>query len=153
MNHYLKDNRSGYIVLMAIIVIGAVAFVSSLLILTISAESSQNSAIIQQSNQAKALANACAEYALDALHQNSAYSGNETLTLGVGNCVLAPINLVADLATIQSIGTVQNTIRKVEVIAQVTVTTEETDPEAEPPAEPISTITVQLQSWQEVGDF
>ena len=149
--HVSASQSSGFIVLMAIIVMGAVAVVSSLIILTLSANGAQVSAIVEQSNQAKALADACTEYALDALHQNPAYSGDETINLGFGDCSIEPVSLsgeLSDMATIETTGTVDDVVRKVEAVAQVTVVTE-----GEIPEEQTTTTTVQLQSLQEVANF
>ncbi|OGJ62600.1 hypothetical protein A3A67_02550 [Candidatus Peribacteria bacterium RIFCSPLOWO2_01_FULL_51_18] len=76
----------GYILLISIVVIGAIAsaVLSTLLLLGISAN--QVSLSVQQSKQAMAEAQACTEYALLRLRESPNYPGNVTLDSPKGRC-------------------------------------------------------------------
>lgn len=86
-----SPSHPGYILLISIVIIGAIAsaILSSLLFLGISAN--QLSLSVQQSKQALAAAQACSEYALLKLRTVPAYSGNETLNLNGSSCQLLEI--------------------------------------------------------------
>ena len=81
-----SKKHGGYILLISILVIGAIcsAILSSLLMLGINA--GQVSFTVTQSNQSLALAQGCAEYALQQLRTSPAYLGNELLTYPTGTC-------------------------------------------------------------------
>lgn len=95
---------------------------------------SKTSLALDQSNQAKALANTCAEEALLKLKQNLSYTGNETITLASGTCQIQDVKGAGPNRIIQTTGTVGAIIRKVEVKVKIS---------------PSFT----LSSWLEVSDF
>lgn len=86
-----RPTRPGFILLITILIIGALAaaILSSLLLLGISAN--QVSLSIQQSEEALSLADACAEYALLKLRESPSYAGNESLDLGPNRCEILPV--------------------------------------------------------------
>lgn len=86
-----RTSRPGFILLITILIIGALAaaILSSLLLLGIS--SNQVSLSIQQSEEALALADACAEYALLKLRESPSYAGNEFVDVGTERCEVLPI--------------------------------------------------------------
>ena len=86
-----KIQISGYITLISVLIVGAVgiAIATSLLLLGLS--SSRTSFTIEQSSQARALADACAEKAITSLIQDENYQGNETINLGQGSCDILQI--------------------------------------------------------------
>ena len=83
--------REGYVLLIAVIAIGAVASIilSSLLLLGTSA--GQVSHSVRRGAQAFAAAQGCAEYALLKLRESPSYSGNEMQALDAGTCEVLPI--------------------------------------------------------------
>ncbi len=128
--------RSGYILLITILIIGAIAsaILSSLLLLGIS--SAQVSFSVQQSSEALAAAQACAEYALLKLRQSPSYAGNEYRTLGSHQCeVLAVGGIGNNNRAICTEGTSGDALRRLEIaVSQILPQTK-------------------VYSWQEVSVF
>lgn len=130
-----QRHQSGYITLLStifLIAIGGVV-VSSLILLGLGF--SKSSLALDQSNQAKALANACAEEALEKIYESIPFSGSATLNLGSGSCSYTVTKLTAQNRTITSSGTVGTIIRKISIaIDKITPS-------------------INVTSWQEVADF
>jgi hypothetical protein len=86
-----KTEHSGFILLISILAIGfiASAILASLLMRGINAGTVSLS--IQESKQALALAQGCAEYALLSLPKSPTYSGNEILPSATGTCEILTI--------------------------------------------------------------
>lgn len=83
--------RSGYIVLLSVLVIGAIAIAtaSSLVLLGISAQ--QSGFAVVKAEQALENARTCVERAVRSLRLSSAYTGNQTFVLVEGTCSLRTI--------------------------------------------------------------
>ncbi len=131
----VKYKNNGYVVLISVLVLGAIgiAIVVSLLLLGVG--SSRTSFAIEQSNQAKALTNACAEEALQQMRDSTSYTGSGSLTLGQGICAYTVTSQGGQNRTITSSGTVGIIIRKAKIII------DKINP------------TINIISWQEVADF
>ena len=115
--------------------VGAVGIALTLSVILLGLGSARTSFALEQSNQAKALANACTEEALQQIRESTLFTGSGTLTLGQGTCTYTLTSQGGQNRTIDASGTVGTIIRKVKVIInQVT---------------PLITLT----SWQEVSDF
>lgn len=125
--------QRGYVALMAVLIIGAVALAISLVLLTTGADSQRTSLVAQQSKQARSLAVACAEEALQVVHDNIAYTGTSNLSLGQGSCTYTVTVTAATTRTIVVSGTVGNVVRKIQ--AYVT----------------IGSSSISVTSWQEVS--
>lgn len=129
-------HRSGFILLITILIIGAIAsaILSSLLLLGISAN--QVSLSVQQSQQALATAQACAEYALLQLRESPSYAGNEFLALGNDRCEVLPVGGIGNNnRAVCTEGTSGDAIRRLEIaVSQVLPQTK-------------------VYSWQEVAVF
>lgn len=82
----LSSSRPGYVFLLTILVIGAVASAtaSSLMLLGWAAE--QNGLLVQESIQAFEYAHTCAERALRELRRDLNYSGDKTFVFDRGTC-------------------------------------------------------------------
>ena len=132
--HHL-DNQRGYITLLSVLIVSTVGFAVAVTLILLGLGSGRSSFSIEQSNQAKSVANACAERALQEIRNNTAYSGNGNLTLGQGSCSFIVSNTGGENRLINSSGQVGEVIRKVEIN--------------------INTINPQINilSWQEVADF
>lgn len=132
----MHKKRKGFILLITILIIGAIAsaILSSLLLLGISAN--QVSLSVQQSEKALATAQACAEYALLRLRQSPSYDGNEFLTLGDDQCEILTIGGIGNNnRAVCAEGTSGEAIRRLEIaVSQVLPQTT-------------------LYSWQEVAIF
>jgi len=131
---YNKKDR-GYITLMSVLIISAVGLAIAIFLILFGLGSSRSSFAIEQSNQAKALANACAEEALQQIRGLTSYIGSGNLTLGRGVCGYTVTSQGSQNRTITASGTVGTIIRKVNIIIN----------DIEPK--------IQVVSWQEVADF
>lgn len=128
-------NRRGYITLISVLVVGAVGVAIATALLMLGLTSSRTGFALVQSNQAKALANACAEEALQQIRDLTPYVGTDGLSIGSGTCTYTVTSQGGQNRTIESLGTVGTTLRKVEVIL------DQIYPH------------LVVVSWQEVADF
>ncbi len=133
---YVTNTKErGYITLVSVLVVGAVgaAIATSLILLGLS--SSRTSFALEQSDQAKALADACVEEALRVIRDNSSYTGTDGFSLGQGTCSYTVTDLGGENRELESTGTVGTVVRKAEIN--------------------IDTINPQLSilSWEELADF
>lgn len=130
-----SSSHAGYVTLLTVLVVSAVgvAVASSLLLLGIG--NARSSLALQQSKNAAALADACAEEALQQLRFSTSYSGTATLTLGSGTCSYTVIVGSGEAREVEATGTVGTVVRKVDVfVSQLTPKTV-------------------ISSWQEVATF
>ena len=106
----------GYITLISVLVVGAVGIAIATSLLLLGVGSSRTSFALEQSNQAKALTNACAEEALQLISGSVSYTGSGNLTLGQGTCTYTVTNQGAQNRTITASGTVGTVVRKLTII-------------------------------------
>lgn len=130
----MNMNR-GYITLISVLVVGAVGVTITISLILLGLSSSRTSFAVEQSGQAKALANACAEEALQEIRDSTPYTGSDNLTLGQGNCTYTVTSQGGQDRTITATGTVDTIVRKVEIVI------DKINP------------TIEVVSWQEVADF
>ena len=135
ISYKLTANTSGFITLISVLIAGAVGvgIVTSLILLGLG--SSRTSFALIQSNQAKTLANACAEEALQQIRDSTPFSGTGNLTLGAGTCTYTVTKLTGQNRTITGSGTVGTIIRKISISLDKI------------------TPNINITSWQEVADF
>ena len=135
--NYLKirEMRKGYIALITVLVTGAVGVAITVSLILLGLGSSRTSFSLEQSNQAKALANACSEEALQQIRDSTPFTGTGNLTLGRGTCAYAVVNDGAQNRTVSASGTVGTVVRKVKI------TIDKINP------------SINITSWQEVADF
>lgn len=125
----------GYVTLLSVLVLGAVGVAIAVSLLLLGLGSSRTSFALEQSNQAKALANACAEEALQQIRDATPFTGTGNLALGQGTCSYTVTSQGAQNRTIIASGTIGTIVRKVKIIINN-----------------ISPV-IQVISWQEVADF
>lgn len=125
----------GYITLISVLVVGAVGVAITVSLLLLGLGSSRTSFAYEQSNQAKALANACAEEALQTIRNNTSYVGTSGFDLGQGSCSYTVTNEGGENRTITAVGVVGIINRRVEVVIG------DINPQ------------INIVSWQEVADF
>lgn len=131
-----KKEVNGFVILTGVIVIGAIAIVVAVSLILIGLGLSRTSFANEQSAQAKGLADACAEYALNQLRNDSNYAGDEILSIGPGSCYIRPVLGSGNTnRTVETIGTVGPITRKVKI--QVL--------RIKPK--------IEITAWQEVADF
>lgn len=108
-------NKNGYITLISVLVAGALILLITTTLLITGITFSKNGLALENSNQAKALADACAEEALQQIRDSVAYSGGATLNIGNGSCNYTVLSIGGQSRNIQSVGTVNGYVRKVEI--------------------------------------
>lgn len=128
-------NQKGYITLLSTLFLVAIGGVVAGSLILLGLGFSKTSFTLVQSNQAKALANACMEEALERINDSAPFTGTGSLTLGAGTCSYTVTSGGGQNRTITSSGTVGSIIRK------VTVTIDKITP------------AIEVTSWQEVADF
>lgn len=127
--------EQGIIVLITVLVIGAVVLLIGLGMSVRSVMESDTSLDEELSHQALVMATSCMEQALLSLADDSAYTGNQTITIGSYTCTIATITGSGDTRTVQTSSTVSGYTRRL----LVTVSN------VNPP--------LQVSSWQEVSSF
>jgi len=130
-----KNYQKGYIALITVLVIGAVGIAIATSLLLLGLGLSRTSFAIEQSNQAMALANACAEEALQQIRDATPFEGTNNLTLGQGNCTYTVTKQLGQNRTITASGTVGTVTRKVKI------TLDKITP------------SINITNWQELADF
>lgn len=129
------NKKDGYIVLVTVLILGAVGLSIAISIILLGLGQSRSSASLDQLNQAKALANACVEEALQQIRDLDTYEGSGELTIGNGTCGFTVINQGSDNREVQATGTIGKISRKIKVIV------DNISPE------------INISSWQEVSEF
>lgn len=118
---------------MAVLIVGAASLAIGLALLATGADSQRATLVIQQSIQARSLATACAEEALQEIHDDTAFTGTGNLSLGQGTCSYTVTNTGGSNRTITTSGTVNGVVRKLEIYATINVSS------------------ISITSWQEVS--
>ena len=133
----MRYNKSsaGFVTLLSVLVVAAVGVAIATSLLLLGVGSFRTSFAYTQSNQAKGLASACAEEALQQIRDATSFTGSGNLSLGQGTCSYTVTSQGGQNRTITASGTVGTIIRKTKVI--------------------INKITplITVISWQEVSDF
>ena len=125
----------GFITLISVLVVGAVGVAIMLSLILLGLGSSRTSFAVEQSSQAKALANACAEEALQQIRDSTPFTGTGSLTLGQGTCSYTVTSQGGSNRTVTASGTVGTIVRKLKIIIN------QINP------------TITVTSWQEISDF
>ncbi len=92
MNKNLRNNKGGYITLISVLIIGAIAIAITTSMLLLGLGSSRTSFALEQGYQAKALANLCSEEALQQIRSSTSFSGTNNLSAGQGTCTYTVTN-------------------------------------------------------------
>ena len=111
-----RDHSNGFITLVSVLAMGAVGIAIALSLILLGVGNARTSFAVEQTNQAKALANACAEEALQKIKDFTPFTGSGTLTLGQGTCSYTVTSQGGQNRTITASGSVGQTIRKVKII-------------------------------------
>jgi hypothetical protein len=81
---------------------------------------SQRSVLISQSSiQARNLAVACGEEALQQMHDDTSFTGTNNLSLGQGTCTYTVTNLGGSSRQVDANGTVNGVVRKIQIYATI----------------------------------
>lgn len=135
---FVSNPKKGIISLLFTLIVGSVALSIAVTMLILSTDISLSAGIFRESNQAKSLANACGEYALEAIRDNPSVSGTVDLppaTFSTGTCRYTIIINSPTNRTVNAQGTSGTTVRKIQAqIFQIRPK-------------------ILLTSWQEIADF
>lgn len=129
------DKKNGYITLMSVLIVSSIGVSIALSLVLLGLGSSKSSLALERSTEARGLANACAEQALQEIRNSTAYTGTGNLTLGQGTCVYTVTDMGAETRLITATGQVNETIRKLKITIDVI------NPQ------------INISSWQELADF
>ncbi len=130
----IKGSQKGYIALMSVILIGVLGVAVMISVVGQGVTSSKTDFSLQQSGQARVLATACAEEALQVILETGTTSKTSSLSLGSGTCSYV-ISKPSSSIIINSTGNLGSLVKKVQVILSTT------------------SPSVVLSSWQDVSDF
>jgi hypothetical protein len=107
--------NKGFGTLYIVIILGSAALGLALYISTSSFWSIRGSIDGRQSDKAKALANACAEIALEMMRENNSYAGSDDLSLEGSTCNYSVSNTGGATRLVEVSATVGNIVRKLEI--------------------------------------
>lgn len=119
---------------MAVLVVGAAATAIGLTLLTTAMDQGRAALITQQSAQARDLADACGEEALQQIYTSGSFTGTNSLSQGQGSCNYTVTNTGGSNRVIDATGTVGVVARKIKIYVTITSTS------------------ISITSWQEVAD-
>jgi hypothetical protein len=108
----------GYVALLAVLIVGAVATAIGVTLLIIGVDSQRSASVITRSIQARSLASTCAEQALQVIHDDTNYTGSGNLILAGGTCSYTVTNTGGATRSIALTGTMDTVLRR----ATVTIT-------------------------------
>jgi len=131
---YIRCQQKGYVALLAVLIMGAASLAISLALLTTGTDAQRSTLVTQQSAQARNLAGACAEEALQQIHDNTAFTGNNALNHGQGTCSYTVTSTGSATRVVDTSGTVGSVVRKIKVYVTITSSS------------------ISVTSWQEVAD-
>ena len=123
----------GFVTLISVLILGAVGVAVVVSLIQLGLGSSRTSFATEQSVQARGLADACGEQALDTLRTSPSYTGTTNVTLGQGTCSFTVTNTGGTTRSLTAVGTVGTIVR------HLTITVATVSP-------------VTLTSWQEVAN-
>ena len=91
MTLLFQQRRGGYIFLISVLVIGAIASATAVSLLLLGWAAEQNGQVVAESAQAYEYAHACTERALLSLRSDLGYAGSGTVTFASGQCAILPL--------------------------------------------------------------
>jgi hypothetical protein len=145
IKNILKSVRknAGYLTLLSVLIIGAVALGSALFILEAGANAARNTIVREESLRAQALADACAESGLLTIKNTESLPQAGGIDFGYGHCEFTTEESAPSEDLVKASGFVESVVRKVKISASVTTTIHETG----------TTTSITAANWQEVADF
>lgn len=111
--------QTGYVALLAVLVVGAASLAIATGLLLTGADSSRATLASQQAAQARSLAAGCAEEALQILRDNTAFTGANTVVSSTGSCSYTVTATGANSRTVDTSATMVNAVHKVRVYVTI----------------------------------
>lgn len=135
-NNMLKVNKkSGFIVLISVLIISSIVLSISLMIVLVNINSSKNSLSTNNANQARLLANTCSEYALQEIALDTNIFGSFVLSLGDDTCNYSIYHGAGEERVIESWSEIRGSVRRERVVIDS------------------FSPNINIASWQEIADF
>jgi hypothetical protein len=116
MNKFKIYKKNGFMTLYSVIIVGSIALGLVLVLATSSAWGIKSVINNKNSNQIKALSNACIEIALEAVRENNNFVGTANVNINGNLCSYTVVNLGGNNRTISASGTIKDVTRKVNVV-------------------------------------
>ncbi len=110
------SSNKGYVALISVLIIGAIGAAVATSIVLLGLGSSLTGFGFERSIQARGLADACIEEALQQIRNSTPFTGSGSLTFGQGTCDYTVTSQGGQNRTITAIGAVAGTVRKAEVV-------------------------------------
>ena len=134
MDHSSYTNR-GYITLLSVMVVGAVALALSSAAILSGITSTKVNISSQQSSVANTMASTCAYEALERIRTDTSYTGSGSVTQPDSSCYYEIIDLGSGNREVRSTGTAENISKKIRVTITLVGTT------------------INLSGWNDVATF
>jgi len=115
MQLHQQDNF-GFATLFSLLVVSAISLTIAISVIISGVGTIKSAQSLETSAEARALANACAEEALQMIRDLETYSGTNTIMLGNGSCTYTVNNLGGESRSIFASGTSGESIRKVNIL-------------------------------------
>jgi len=131
----------GYVTLLSVLVLGAVGVSVAVSVVLLGVGASRTSFANEQSMQARALASACGEEALQQIRNSTSFSGSNSLTLGQGGCSYTVTNTGGTNRTIRTNRTITSTGTVGSIVRKASLAIDAVNPQ------------INVVSWQEVSDL
>jgi len=110
-----QNKKNGYVTLVTVIIVGAVILSIVLFMIKSGLDATENSQASNSSTQARFLADACAEEALQQIRDNTSFTGTNSVNFSSNSCSYSVANTGASTRTINASSTILNETRKVRV--------------------------------------
>lgn len=104
--------RSGYVLLLSVLILSAVGTAIATSLILLGMASARTSFALARSAQARSLAYACAEEALQQLRLSSSYAGSGNLSIGPGSCTYSVTDAGSGNRNVTAVGTVGSVVRR-----------------------------------------
>lgn len=111
-----RGNTNGYVMLISVMVVGAIALSVGVGLLTFGLSFSKTSLTIQRAVQAKYYADTCGEEALQQLRDSVSYSGSGNMTFVSGSCTYSVSNSGGGVANISATGIYASTTKRISIV-------------------------------------
>lgn len=135
MKWYTKKQPRGYITLMGVLIVGGVSTIISLSLALLGTDFLRTNQTLTDSTRARAMANACAEDALQAMRDFPTSTTHGSLSIGSESCAYDIAPLQNDTYAAYVFGSAASVSKKLEVVFTSVSST------------------VELTQWHEVADF
>ncbi len=126
-----SDNR-GFAALIGVLIFGGFCITIATSMVLSATRSMQTSLAMRQSYEAKAVAEACADIALQAIHDDTGYTGTGGTTLGMGTCTYTVTDNGGSTRTVDVSASVGR------IVKTFVITTDQVSP------------TIHIASWSEI---